>query len=102
MIDLKEWEHQPEEVKGTYYFTGTFYVTKGIQESLSAEEIQAIYLYVKEKVKEENGLDYLQVFVHKRTGIKLFFIDQLNTEMIASGQFKPEYNYCTLMFASEY
>lgn len=102
MIDLKDWEHQAQEVKGTYFFSGTFYITKGIQELLNAEEIQTIFFYVKEKVKEENGLDYLQVFIHKTKGTKLYFIDQLNTEMIASGQFKPEYNYCTLLLADEY
>ena len=102
MIELKDWEHQPQEVKGTCFFSGQFYITKGIQELLKAEEITEIYLYVKEKAEQENGLDYLQVFKHKTKGTKLFFIDQLNTEMKETGQYLPEYDYCTLMLASEY
>lgn len=89
MIELEEWEHQPQEVKGTYFFSGQFYITKGIQELLEAEEIAEIYLYIKEKAEEENGLDYLQVFRHKQNGTKLFFIDQLNKKMKETGSISP-------------
>lgn len=102
MIELKDWEHQPQEVKGRYFFSGQFYITKGIQELLEAEEIKEIYLYVREKAEEQNGLDYLQVFIHKHNGTKLFFIDQLNKEMKETGEYLPEYDYCTLMLANEY
>lgn len=102
MIELKEWEHSPQETKGTYFFAGQFYITNGIQELLETHEIEMIYLYVKEKAEQENGLDYLQVFTHKTKGTRLFFIDQLNKEMKESGQYLAEHDYCTLMLTSEY
>jgi len=53
-------------------------------------------------VEENKNLDYLQVFIHKDTGQKLFFIDQLSKQMIESGGYKSEDNYCTLLLAQEY
>lgn len=95
------WIHQEPEQEGTYQFSGTFLVTKGVQELLTQEEILAIYLLIKALVEEKGGIDYLQVFTHKEKG-KLFFIDQLSKEMIESGRFKTEDNYCTLLLPSEY
>lgn len=92
---------QTQECGGTYFFSGRFYVTASVQEALSPQEINAIYQDVQQYVKKHNGADYLFVFTNEQ-GQKLFFIDQLNTEMIASGEFAKEYNYCTLLFADEY
>lgn len=99
---MSKWKRKPQERGGTYYFSGTFLVTKGIQAELVPEEIKQIYLEIQRLVKEKLGLDYLQVYVHEDSEQKLFFIDQLNQEMIASGGYLPEYNYCTLMLAEEY
>lgn len=52
-------------------------------------------------VKAQNGMDYLQVF-QNAAGRKIFLIDNLNREMIESGAFREQDNYCTLMFAEEY
>ena len=93
---------KPQEMEGSYFFSGKFLVTQGIQALLTPQEIASIYLEVQKLVKENDGIDYLVVYVHEDTGQKLFFIDQLNKEMIASGDFLPEYNYCTLLLAEEY
>jgi len=97
-----EWKRQPQERPGEYFFSGKFLVTQGIQAMLSDEEIAAIYLEVKQLVEQEDGLDYLQVYVHEETKQKLFFIDQLSKSMIASGEYLEEYNHCTLLLAEEY
>lgn len=96
-----KWEIQPQEQKGTYRFSGRFLVTSGIEAELSPEEIAAIYQQVQQLVKEQNGIDYLVVFKNDK-GQKLFFIDQLNKEMIESGDYANEHNYCTLLFSHEY
>ena len=102
MTNKNKWVRQPQEQEGDYWFSGKFLVTNGIENLLTPEEILAIYLEIQKLVKAENGLDYLQVYVHSETGQKLFFIDQLSKEMIASGDFLPEYNHCTLLLAEEY
>lgn len=73
-----------------------------MQAELTEEEFFALYFEIQRLVKEKSGLDYLQVYVHEDTRQKLFFIDQLNTEMIVSGGYEPEHNHCTLMLAEEY
>jgi hypothetical protein len=98
---MATWTRQQQEQKGSYFFDGSFYVTKGVKEELTDAEILSIYLNIKQCVKAENGIDYLQVFTDE-AGRKLFFIDQLNAEHKASGGFKEEDNYCTLMFSNEY
>jgi hypothetical protein len=95
------WTRKQQEQEGKYFFSGNFYCTQRVNTEIPQDEIMAIYNDVKEFVKEKNGVDYLQVFEDRKGG-KLFFIDQLNEEMIASGGFTPEDNHCTLMFASEY
>lgn len=97
-----KWKMKPQEQEGTYFFSGKFLVTSGVQSLLTEDEIKAIYLEVQKLVKENEGLDYLIVYQNEDTSQKLFFIDQLNTEMIASGDFLPEFNYCTLLLAEEY
>jgi hypothetical protein len=92
---------QPQECEGSYRFSGRIITTALVREKLTPFEINAIYQTVKAQVKEKNGIDYLQVFVNEN-GEKLYFIDNLNDDMIAGRNFDPENNYCTLMFAYEY
>ena len=99
---MQKWKRQPQEQEGTYYFSGKFLVTNGAQAILTQEEILAIYLEIQQLVKTNEGMDYLQVYIHEDSKQKLFFIDQLNREMIAGGEFLAEYNYCTLLLAEEY
>jgi len=98
---MSNWKRQKQERDGTYFFGGKFYATRGIVTELSIEEILFICQDLKAFVKEKNGIDYLQVYADEK-GRKLFFIDQLNKEMIESGQYRDDDNHCTLMFASEY
>jgi hypothetical protein len=42
------------------------------------------------------------VYKHAETGQKLYFIDQLSAEMMASGDYEPEHNVCTLLLSEEY
>ena len=102
MSNQTKWIRQPQEQKGDYWFSGKFLVTKGIQRLLTAEEIFGIYQEIQRLVEEQQGIDYLVVFLHSETQQKLFFIDQLSKGMIDSGDFLPEYNNCTLMLSSEY
>jgi hypothetical protein len=98
---MATWTRKPQEKEGSYFFSGQFLVTRGVNMELSPEEILAIYQDVQAFVKEKDGIDYLQVYVDEE-GRKLFFIDQLNREMIESGDYAEEHNHCTLMFAHEY
>ena len=92
-----KWKRQSQEKNGTYFFSGKFLVTRGVQSFLTDDEIKTIYIEVQQLVQDNSGIDYLVVFVHEGNGRKLFFIDQLNKGMIDSGEFLPEYNYCTLL-----
>ncbi|MDO8367668.1 MAG: hypothetical protein Q7T20_12785 [Saprospiraceae bacterium] len=91
----------PQETPGKYFFSGKSYITKGVSESLSLEEITAICLDLKAFVKEQDGIDYLQVY-ECTDGRKVWFIDQLDADMIASGDFAPEDNHCTMLLPEEY
>lgn len=98
---MAQWTRKPQEKDGTYLFSGNFYTTRRVYEELSPQEIRAIHADVKAFAKAKQGIDYIQVYEDEQ-GRKLFFIDQLNREMIDSGDYKDEDNYCTLLFASEY
>jgi uncharacterized protein YqjF (DUF2071 family) len=102
MEETSVWLMQPQDQEGEYFFSGAFYATRGIQERLSEIEILELYRRIQQLVREKKGLDYLVVFKHKQTAEKLFFIDQLNKKMIASGGFRAEDNHCTLLLAEEY
>src|SRR4051812_7064685 len=97
-----EWERKPQERNDQkYFFAGKFYMTKGVFDALHFEEIISIYQDVKKYAQQMNGIDYLQVYTDNK-GRKLFLVDQLDKEMIASGDYAAEYNYCTLLLAEEY
>lgn len=95
------WTRQPQERSGTYRFSGSFYMTAGVRAQLLLDDILYIYHDVRSFAEQESGIDYLQVYISCE-GEKLFFIDQLNQEMIESGEYENKDNHCTLMFASEY
>lgn len=98
---MATWTRKPQETEGKYFFSGKFLATAGVSNELSEVEIFSIYKNVQAFVKEQNGIDYLQVF-EDENGRRLFFIDQLNQSMIASGEYEPEHNHCTLLFDHEY
>ena len=98
---MATWTRQPQEQEGSYFFLGTFYATSGVHNELSVPEILSIYKDVRTFALDNKGVDYLQIYVDEK-GRKLYFIDQLNAEMIASGRFQKEDNHCTLLWNHEY
>lgn len=92
------WILLKQECTGTYKFSGAFYITKGVLEIMTREE--ALTLLAKAQERAKDGADYLQVFL--KHGQKLFLIDNLNQEMVDSGDYSDEDNYCTLMRSDEY
>lgn len=99
---MTTWTRKPQERNDQkYFFSGQFYVTKTVYEQLPHDEISAIYNDVRRFAQEQDGIDYLQVYMDS-TGRKLFFIDQLNKDMLESGEYENEHNYCTLLFDNEY
>lgn len=98
---MANWMRKKQEKQGNYFFSGQFYTTKGVATELPIDDIMAIYVDAKMYVWHNEGADYLFVYIDEQ-GRKLFFIDNLNKEMIESGEYKPEDDYCTLMFAHEY
>jgi len=95
------WIHKPQEQAGTYFFSGHLLVTQAVISSLTSNEIAAIYLDLQLFVMENNGADYLQIYFNDK-GDKVYIIDQLKKEIIESGTYSPEENYCTLLFSWEY
>lgn len=96
-----DWKRKPQEQKGDYFFSGQFYTTKGVATELSFEEISNIYVDAKMYVWHNDGADYLFVYTDEK-GRKIFLIDNLSKQMIDSGEYRPEDDYCTMMLASEY
>ncbi len=97
---MAKWIRQPQERKGKYMFNGALYITRTIQEKLTTAEIAEILQDVWQFVQQENGIDYLQVYINEETKEKIFFIDQLDVQM--KEHHPPEHNYATLLFAWEY
>lgn len=100
-VNNLEYQIQENEEEN-YFFNGTFYITKSVEETLTSEEIIEIYQFVQDLVKQHNGIDYLQTFYSIEHNCKLFFIDQLNSSMIENKQYSDKENYCTLMLSSDY
>lgn len=98
---MQKWTRRPQEQEGTYLFSGTFLITRAVVDALSADEILAIYLDIQALVKETGGIDYFQVYENAK-GVKLYFIDQCDSEMTAQESLDEEQNYCTLLFDHEY
>lgn len=98
---MAKWTRQPQERDGSYLFSGNFFTTSNVYKEIPEKEIWALYADVKAFANAKSGIDYLQVYVDEE-GRKLFFVDQLSREMVNSGEYQDEDNYCTLLFASEY
>lgn len=98
---MATWTRKPQEREGTYHFSGQFLATRGVASELPPEEILSIYRDIQSFVKERMGADYIQVYTDEQ-GRKLYLIDQLNREMIESGEYSPLDNHCTLLWAHEY
>lgn len=101
-----QWQRKPQERDDQcYQFNGTMVITQGIRATLSDCEISFIIMDLLRFVKESNGKsDYLQTY--RKGSQNIFCIDQLSKEMLEGEDYttdqKEEYNYFTLMLASEY
>lgn len=95
------WKRNEQETTGNYFFNGTFYCTQKVHLKLPVIEIIFLYLDVRKFAKENNGIDYLQVYKDEQ-GRTLYFIDNVSKEQLLSGEFDEEDNYCTLLFSEEY
>jgi hypothetical protein len=98
---MATWTRRPQECNGSYFFSGKLIATMKVVAEIPIEEITQIWDDLREFIKQENGVDRLQIYTNE-TGARLYFIDQLNKEMIETNMFGDEDNYCTLMFAEEY
>jgi hypothetical protein len=95
------WTRQNQEhYNQKYLFNGNLFVTAGIKEELTPEEVAYIYADVRQFAEEQKGIDYLQVFKDEK-GRKVWIIDQLDKNMIESGDYSKEDNHCTLLFPEE-
>ena len=101
-----KWEIQPPEQSGTYRFEGRCYVTKAVKEAVHETYLENMISQIRQMIAENDGADYLQVFIHSESGQKIFVIDNLSSEMLKGEGYtetqKREYNYFTILFADEY
>ena len=98
---MSNFTRKPQETEGSYFFSGRLFITQGVEQALTIEEIYAVYWDVMAFVQQENGIDYLQVYQFE-DGRVVWLIDQLNKEMIESGDYEEEDNHCTMLLPEEY
>lgn len=104
-MDIKDlgWERLPtEHESGDYHFNGRFLVSQAVDNLLSQEEQLVIYADIKNLIGHKGGQDYLQVYVQKEHGHKLFLIDNVTKHQLDTGEVSLEDHYCTLLFDYEY
>ncbi|TXK78911.1 hypothetical protein [Mesonia sp. K4-1] len=95
-------EYKIQEEEGNYRFNGSFYLSRGVLDHIDKKQVAELFIFVQNLVKQHDGLDYLQSFYSIDQNCRLFFIDNLNDEMIKSGNYKASDNYSTLILSSEY
>ena len=102
---MATWKRLPQECRGDYQFSGQAYMTRGVQDALSPEEIAFIVADLHAFVQQENGIDYLQTF-ESDDGHRVWCIDQLRQSVKDSGEFTPEqlaeYDHWTILLPDEY
>lgn len=98
---MSNFTRKPQETEGSYFFSGRLFITQGVEHALTIEEVYAVHRDVKAFVEQENGVDYLQVYQFE-DGRVVWLIDQLNKEMIESGDYDAEDNHCTMLLPEEY
>lgn len=94
-----KWERQQQETKGNYFFSGACYLTARVDAEIPKEEIAEIITDLLKFVRQEDGIDYLQVYV-RNDGLKLWIIDQVPRNEL---HLHPiEHNHWTILFPEEY
>jgi hypothetical protein len=92
------WERQEQETEGDYSFDGTILMTTGYKSLLSPFEMFAMAMDLQAFILHKESVDYLQVYVNKETGQKIFCIDELS---LADKKSK-EYTHGTLKDANRH
>lgn len=102
---MATWTRQRQERPGDYFFSGRAFMTAGVKGALTPIEIVRITSDLRRAVREEEGLDYLQVF-RCDDGRTVWAIDQLSRSMKENGSYTREqiqqYDYWTLLLPDEY
>ena len=102
---MTTWKRLPQEQQGDYFFSGQAYMTRGIQDALSPEEVALVVADLQAFVQQENGVDYLQCY-EADDGRRAWCIDQLRQSVKDSGEFTPEqlaeYDHWTILLPDEY
>lgn len=96
------WIRQPQENPGDYWFAGKFFVTRGVFDEIPTLEVADIVRDVQEFAQQEQGADYLQVYINNVTGRKIWVIDQVTKNELQEGIHPEEHNYFTVLFPEEY
>ena len=98
---VMHWKHMLQEQPGSYQFSGPLYVTDTVAATIHLEDILSLFLFVREFVEAHGGAEQIQIF-ESEAGDRLYLIDQLSPEMLASSRYKEADNFCTLLYSSEY
>ena len=98
------WRLLPQEGTGTFQFNGQFKVSNTVNHFLDTRIILHFYNEVKREVLRRGGAE--QIFVIERIVDgkieQIFLVDELNSEMIASGDYDVRDNFCRMIFNYEY
>lgn len=97
---MRKWMRQPQEQKGDYWFSGECFLTRGVFEEIPTVEIHAIIADLQNFVEQEQGVDYLQVYVDEH-GRRLWIMDDLTKEDLQE-KGSQEYNRFHILFPDEY
>ncbi|MBP8994564.1 MAG: hypothetical protein KBG30_12250 [Bacteroidales bacterium] len=91
---MRTWYRKPQEVNSEKYkFSGPLFVTAGIQDALTPEDMYLILSDLKAFVSEKGTVDYLQVY-ESSDGLRVFLIDE--------GGEGPDNSHHTMLLADEY
>ena len=78
---MSNWTRKPQEVEGDYFFSGKAVMTVGVELTTTMlADVIPITMDLNQAVKENNGLDYLQVY-ECDDGRVVWVIDQLSKSM---------------------
>ena len=71
-----KWKRQPpEHESGEWFFDGDSLATAAVTNAIPNAELAQIANELSKLAIESGGLDYLQIYVHEETNVKLWVID---------------------------
>jgi hypothetical protein len=101
---MATWQRLPHERSGKYFFSGKIInINWSVTDDIQLPEILLLFSMLRKMAEKADGLHAVQAFVHsKDSSKKLYIVDNLSQEMIATGKFKEDENYCTVMWDYEF